>query len=491
MEIILKVLTSILIFINLFYCTAIFISQYYDYKRLLILLKQRIIERSYRNLILYCLFCLSFGFIFSNIFISIIILDIALFINLFFMKRLIFKFTRRSVSILVTYIIICFIIALFLNNLGLFIFSSISLLFQELIVIFTNFILVPYENSIRHFYIKKARKKINANPNLKIIAITGSFGKTSFKNYLFAILCGQYNVIKTPGSINTPMGICKFINTSLTPYDDILILELGVDAPNTMKKFFKIFNPDIGVVTAIGDMHLATFKTIENIQKEKLSLFNHLKGEKAMFYNRDCPLINVLNKENTHPYSINEIEILSMGIEGTKFVFNDHTYFASIFGKHQLVNLIGAIKVAKYLNIKDEILINRLCFIKAENHRLSVEKINNTYVIDDAYNANFIGLSEAIKTITSFSGSKGIILNGIIETGTKAKEINFNLGALLENFEEVVVLVNSSPYLKDGLKSISKKYKVFEKYSDGFSYLLKKELNYVLLCSRADKEFIK
>ncbi|MCH5171895.1 MAG: hypothetical protein J1F31_03585 [Erysipelotrichales bacterium] len=491
MEIVLRIFISSFIFVNLFYCTAIFISQYYDYKRLLILLKQRTIECSYHNLIIFSLFCLSLGLVFNNVFISEIVICLALLINIFFTKKLIFKFTRRSISFLIIYLAAVSVSAIFADKISFYIFASISLLFQELLVIFSNLILSPYEHLIRRFYINKAKKKIKDNPNLKIIAITGSFGKTSFKNYLYSILCGQYNVIKTQGSINTPMGICKFINNSLTPYDDILILELGVDTPNTMKRFFKIFHPHIGVITSIGEMHLATFKTIENIQKEKLSLFNNLVGEKAKFYNKDCSLINVLNKDNTHPYSIEEIKIESMNIEGTKFEFNGNTYFAPIFGKHQLINLLGAIKVAKYLNVKEDILSNRLCFVKAENHRLSVEKINNTYVIDDAYNANFIGLSEAINTITSFTGTKGIILNGVIEAGTKTKEINFNLGCLLGNFDEVVILSNSSQYLKEGLESISKKFKVFSNYSEGYTYLLKHELNYVLLCSKADKEFIK
>lgn len=491
MEIILKVLTSFLIFINLFYCTAIFISQYYDYKRLLILLKQRITERSYQNLIICSLFGLSLGLAFSNILISLVVLDVALLTNIFLIKKLVFKFTRRSVSLLFVHMIIISVIAIFFSNLVFYIFASLATLTLELLIIFTNFILIPYECVVRQFYINKAKKKIKTNRNLKIIAVTGSFGKTSFKNYLYSILCGQYNVIKTPGSVNTPMGICKFINNSLTPYDDILILEVGVDTPNTMKRFFKIFNPDIGVITSIGEMHLATFKTIENIQKEKMLLFNHLKGEKAKFYNKDCDLINISIKDNIHPYSLDEVKIESTSIEGTKFEYNNQTYFAPIFGKHQLINLIGAIKVAKYLNVKEEILTNRVSFVKAETHRLSVEKVNNTYVIDDAYNANFLGMSEAINIITSFSGIKGIILNGVIETGVKSKEINFTLGTLLGGFDEIVVLSNSSQYLKDGLKSINKKFKVFTKYSEGYAYLLKKDLNYVLLCSRADKEFIK
>ena len=105
MEIVLKILTSVLIFVNLFYCTAIFISQYYDYKRLLILFKQKIIEKSYRNLFAFGLFCLALGIIFSNVLISLVILDVALFLNVLFSKKLIFKFTRRSISFLLLYFI--------------------------------------------------------------------------------------------------------------------------------------------------------------------------------------------------------------------------------------------------------------------------------------------------------------------------------------------------------------------------------------------------
>ncbi len=491
MEIVIRVILSIFSFFNLFCCTATFISQYYDNKRLLIVAKQRIIPPSYHNMITISLFCFSFGLIFKYSLWSLGILLVGLLINIFYRKQVTFKFTRRSLSFLFVYLLIIVLSAIFLNNYFLYAFHVLILLCTEIIVIFVNIMLCPYEHFVRKFYIGKAKRKLKNNPNLKIIAITGSFGKTSFKNYLYAILCGQYNVIKTPGSINTPMGICKFINSSLTPYDDILILELGVDAPNTMRKFFKIFHPDIGVITAIGEMHLATFKTIENIQKEKLSLFKNLKEEKAKFYNQDCKLISLTTKDNVHPYSLSEIKIISMSIEGTSFEYLNHVYFAPIFGRHQLLNLLGAIKVAKYLDIREDILVNRLNFVKAEKHRLSVEKINNTYIIDDAYNTNYLGISEAIGTLNSFSGSKGIILNGIIEAGSKAKEINFKLGTILASIDEVVLLKTANPDLKDGLRSVNKKFKVFAKYSEALAYLLKRDLNYILLSSKAENEFIK
>lgn len=490
MLITLKIIGFILIAISAFFLIAIFISQFYDEKRIFLLAKQNWTKKDVNNIIKLSLFSLSFGLAFYNINLATIIVLIALLISLITIKKTKFKFTRRSLSLFLTTLLCVGLLIFLLNIISLYSLLCLTLLAPELLIVVINFLLMPYEMLIRNYYIHKAKRRIKENPKLKIVGITGSFGKTSFKNYLYTLLCGKYNVIKTPGSINTPMGLCKFINETLTYYDDIMLLEMGVDAPNTMKKFFKIFHPHIGVITYIGDMHLATFKTIENIQKEKLSLFDNLIGEKAKFYNGDCPLLKVINQENAFSYSINEINVISSTIMNTIFSYRDREYSVPIFGKHQLVNLLGAIKVASYLGVKEDVLLSRLPLIKAEKHRLSIEKVQDTYVIDDAYNTNFLGLSETIKALREFKGKKGIILNGIIEAGEKSDELNYQIGTLLHSFDEVVLLSTAPKSLKRGLKDSNKRFKIFEDYSEAFKYLMKWNLHYILLTSRPEKEHL-
>ena len=494
MKTLIYILSYIVMVMLLYFKTSLFISQYYDAKRMILLEKQRYKEwnKNILKLVPFVFLFLSFGFVFYNPLIASILVLISLIFELIEIKKILFKFTRRSVTLLIFSSLLPLIALININYIT---YSLIVLLiiFQSSLTIVSNYILLPIELIIRSHYIRQVKRKINNAKNLKIIAITGSYGKTSFKNYLYSLLCGKYNVLKTPGSVNTPLGICKFINNNLTPYEDILILELGVDAPNTMKKFFKMFRPTIGIVTAIGEMHLATFKTIENIQKEKLSLFDEISDPNGMFYNKDSPYMDIDHnyKKVAHPYSLSDVSDITYSINGTEFTYKNNKCVVNLLGKYQLTNLIGAIKVSEYLGLPFDYIYKRLSLIKPEQHRMSITSTNTTTYIDDSYNANYLGLSEAINIVGNFNGKKGIILNGIIEAGSSGDKQNYEIGQMIKVFDEVVVLDSSNEKLMEGLEKSRKKYKKCATYQEGLLYLKKKKLNYILLCSRAEKDFLK
>lgn len=494
MKTLIYILSYIVMVMLLYFKTSLFISQYYDAKRMILLEKQRYKEwnKNILKLVPFVFLFLSFGFVFYNPLIANILVLISLIFELIEIKKILFKFTRRSVTLLIFSSLLPLIALININYIT---YSLIVLLiiFQSSLTIISNYILLPIELIIRSHYIRQVKRKINNAKNLKIIAITGSYGKTSFKNYLYSLLCGKYNVLKTPGSVNTPLGICKFINNNLTPYEDILILELGVDAPNTMKKFFKMFRPTIGIVTAIGEMHLATFKTIENIQKEKLSLFDEISDPNGMFYNKDSPYMDIDHnyKKVAHPYSLSDVSDITYSINGTEFTYRNNKCVVNLLGKYQLTNLIGAIKVSEYLGLPFDYIYKRLSLIKPEQHRMSITSTNTTTYIDDSYNANYLGLSEAINIVGNFNGKKGIILNGIIEAGSSGDKQNYEIGQMIKVFDEVVVLDSSNEKLMEGLEKSRKKYKKCATYQEGLLYLKKKKLNYILLCSRAEKDFLK
>lgn len=494
MKTLIYILSYVVMVMLLYFKTSLFISQYYDAKRMILLEKQRYKEwnKNILKLVPFVFLFLSFGFVFYNPLIANILVLISLIFELIEIKKILFKFTRRSVTLLIFSSLLP-LIALININYITYSLMALLIIFQSSLTIISNYILLPIELIIRSHYIRQVKRKINNAKNLKIIAITGSYGKTSFKNYLYSLLCGKYNVLKTPGSVNTPLGICKFINNNLTPYEDILILELGVDAPNTMKKFFKMFRPTIGIVTAIGEMHLATFKTIENIQKEKLSLFDEISDPNGMFYNKDSPYMDIDHnyKKVAHPYSLSDVSDITYSINGTEFTYKNNKCVVNLLGKYQLTNLIGAIKVSEYLGLPFDYIYKRLSLIKPEQHRMSITSTNTTTYIDDSYNANYLGLSEAINIVGNFNGKKGIILNGIIEAGSSGDKQNYEIGQMIKVFDEVVVLDSSNEKLMEGLEKSRKKYKKCATYQEGLLYLKKKKLNYILLCSRAEKDFLK
>jgi len=475
--------------INVFFQISLFITQYYDPKRMLIIEKQRWSswnKNSVYELSLIVL-ALSIGFLFSNVQVASLIAIVAMGVNFLAGKHILFKWTRRSIMLLVTTLLIPLLLLIDVPIVS-YVLATLMLVWPSALIILCNYLLYPIECMIKKFYINRAKKRLKLNPKLVIVAITGSYGKTSFKNYLYTLLYGKYNVIKTPGSINTPMGICKFINNNLTPYDDYLLLELGVDAPNTMKKFFKIFTPQVAVITAIGPMHLATFKTLENIKKEKLALFHYMKEKGAKFYNSDSFTCQV---KDAIKYSFTDASVISQDETGTTFNYHGKECHVDLLGKHQITNLIGAIEVASYLKLPPDVIFDRLCLIKPEPQRMSISKMNKMTIIDDSYNANYLGMCEAISVITKFTGKKGIILNGLIELGKESEKQNYDLGTKLSDFQEIAILKSSSESLFKSLDTMHKKYKIFENYSQAFNYIKNKNLDYLLLCSNAHLEYIK
>ena len=160
------------------------------------------------------------------------------------------------------------------------------------IVILVNYINSPVEAAVRQHYINDAKKKLKSCPDLKVIGITGSYGKTSMKFYLSTLLRGKYDTLMTPESYNTPMGVVKTIRGSLKGYHQIFVCEMGAYRVGEIDELCRIADPDHGIVTSIGPQHLETFKSVENVVKTKFELADHvLKKNGTCFLNLDNEFI--------------------------------------------------------------------------------------------------------------------------------------------------------------------------------------------------------
>ena len=120
-----------------------------------------------------------------------------------------------------------------------------------------------------------------------MIGITGSYGKTSTKHYLNRILSEQFEVCMTPGSFNTTMGVIRTIREYLKPYDTVFICEMGAKQPGDIKEICDLVHPSVGIITAVGEQHLESFKTIENVQRTKFELIDSLPADGLAIVNDD------------------------------------------------------------------------------------------------------------------------------------------------------------------------------------------------------------
>ena len=159
--------------------------------------------------------------------------------------------------------------------------------FSFIITFLLNIINIPAEKFVYYYYLNKAKRKLKNMPNLNIIGITGSYGKTSSKNVLNTILSSEFNSYPTPKSFNTPYGLMKSINNGLDKFDNVFIAEMGACKLKDIKILCDLVHPKYGIITTIGVAHLETFKSEENIVKGKFELIESLPSDGVAILNRD------------------------------------------------------------------------------------------------------------------------------------------------------------------------------------------------------------
>ncbi len=459
MEIAFKILSLLYLCFLLWYLERIFIQQYYASKRFiksLLEIGKNILTLSYKSIILLGLFIISFiVFFYQRIVAFIFLVALEILVLLIFPKAK-KAWTRRSITLLSFEIV--FILPLFFISIPVFffviLFSPIWMSFYFLLVSYFTY---PIESMIRQHYKRKAQNKLKSIPNLIIIAITGSYGKTSFKVILSQLLSLHYIVKASPKSVNTLMGLTKFINEEVSLNTEVLILECGVDEKRGMDRLLSLFTPDIAILTAVGKMHLSTFKSLDAIFYEKKKLL--LKAKKGI-YNLDNPYLlmhqNLL--KNYQSYSGSDIFSSFLRTEeGLLVTFKDgNNCLIPLFGAFQLDNIAGAIKVADMLGVKEEEWKFILPSLKGADHRLIKKYVDNMIMFDDAYNGNEEGIIEGIKTILAFPYKKGIITPGVIELGEEYETVNKNLACYLKGFDYICIV------------SKEKKHPLYEEYKKLF-----------------------
>jgi UDP-N-acetylmuramoyl-tripeptide--D-alanyl-D-alanine ligase len=144
-----------------------------------------------------------------------------------------------------------------------------------------NLINKPIENRINKWFIDDAKRILSEHEGLRIIGITGSYGKTSVKYYLTTLLSEGFRVLMTPESYNTPMGIVRTIREHMQPTHEIFVCEMGARHLHDIKEITDIVHPDDGIVTSIGPQHLETFHSMDNIISTKYELLDAVDEKEA------------------------------------------------------------------------------------------------------------------------------------------------------------------------------------------------------------------
>jgi UDP-N-acetylmuramoyl-tripeptide--D-alanyl-D-alanine ligase len=320
-------------------------------------------------------------------------------------------------------------------------------------------LLVPYENKINQGFYDQANEKIKSREDLKVVGITGSFGKTSTKFITGTILNEKWNTLVPPSSFNSAMGVCKVINNDLQPEHQIFICEMGARAMGQIEELAKLAEPQIGVITAIGPTHLETFGHIGNIVKTKYELIENLPCDGIAIFNYDDPNLKkladktfkekVLYGIDSDPASLDlRADAIQVNMKGSTFDLVDkegnrvacHT---KLLGKHNIQNILAGASVAKVLGMTLEEISAGIGKIEPVEHRLQlIDPGTGVLVIDDAFNSNPVSSKAALDVLQAFNTGKRVIVTpGMVELGEEQDVANEKFGEYIADVCQVVVLV--------------------------------------------------
>lgn len=420
-------------------------------------------------------------------------------------KKLVF--TARVKRLYVGAIIIpiaLFVLYIIYNKIllgGIFAMLMLILCFLYPFLVYVSWILtLPLEKAFGKYYINDAKKILKSYNNLKVIGVTGSYGKTSMKFILTRILNEAYNTVCTPHSFNTTFGVVRTIRENLKRGTEYFVCEMGAKNKGDIKEICDIVSPDIALITSVGAQHLETFKTTDNVFKTKFELSDSVKKKGGkVFVNIDSEEIkNRINKEDFITYGTNpDADFYAYDIyyskEGSLFKIKlggkEVQFTSQLLGLHSIINITGAVAVAYTLGIDIKDIQYTVASLTPTEHRLELKSgINRSVLIDDAYNANPEGSLEAVRVLGSFDGMKKVLITpGLIELGSMEYECNYNLGLEATKFCDIIILVgkNRSKPLMDAIEktdfnkenvfianSFMEAMEIYSRFADSDSVLL-------------------
>jgi len=344
-----------------------------------------------------------------------------------------------------------------------------------LLLVSANKFLEPMEERVKAGYRKEAVTKFT-DLKPKVIAITGSFGKTSTKHILSHVLGAAAPTLATPGSVNTEMGITRVIREQLTADHQYFIVEMGAYGPGSIARLCKLTPPNAGLITAIGAAHYERFKSLETVARAKFEL------AESVFENNGKVVVSTDGIEKTLLTERMQAvpgDYICAGAEGditlksfkqdkngiTLTICNkdsagkteEHILKVPLFGRHQSGNILLAAACARALGMPWAAIKGALASVPQIRYRLEVSHhTDNPTLVNDAYNSNPVGFASALETLDALVGKGGrriLVTPGMVELGDIHGAEHERLGALAAKHCDIALVVTPDriPTFLEGL----------------------------------------
>ena len=362
-------------------------------------------------------------------------------------------------------------------------------------LVISNLLNLPYEKKIQQKYYDEAKDILKATAP-QIIAVTGSYGKTSVKHILGHILKISAPTLITPGSVNTVMGITRIIREQMQPNTKYFIVEMGAYGPGSIERLCRLTPPDMGIITSIGQAHYERFKNLDTVAQTKFELAENVisrKGQviiaeqtldfeftKAMYKASKSHFI-VCGESESDDLVIKSIEQNQNGLKVTLIWKQEkYTINAPLYGIHHGANIAISFAAAAALGIEPPDIITALATVPQIPHRLEVKKNpDGSILIDDAYNSNPAGFAGALELLPVLKSAKSdpaksdpakartiLITPGMVELGAMHEQEHINIAKIAAKNCDIVLVITP--------ERIQSFIDTFEKQKEAQGKILKK-----------------
>ena len=325
------------------------------------------------------------------------------------------------------------------------------------------------------------RKKYNP----KIIAITGSVGKTTTRCLLYTILQTKYNCLQSEKNFNNEIGVPLTL-LNLNKNHQIAIIEMGMNHLNEIKYLSKMALPNIAVITNIGSSHIGNLKSKENILKAKLEIKEGLNG--PLFVNGDDPFLKNQTAFKSGFENTNDLIFYDLKSTLTKSSFKikikNKKYKINVkLPKHLINDVLIAIHIALYLKIDINNIIQALQNYQSYTMRMNIIKHNTNTIINDCYNSSLESLKGVLNAIKNEKKPKLLILGDINELGSFSNQIHSQIPTLLNEIDNKKTIFIGTQITK--IKYPNTLY--FKNYKQTINYLKNKQIKNTLILIKASR----
>ncbi|MDH6370058.1 UDP-N-acetylmuramoyl-tripeptide--D-alanyl-D-alanine ligase [Paenibacillus sp. PastF-3] len=285
----------------------------------------------------------------------------------------------------------------------------------------------------------------------KVVAVTGSNGKTTTKDIIMAMLEMQYKVHKTEGNFNNHIGLPLTI-LSMAEDTEIAVLEMGMSSRGEIALLASLAAPDVAVITNIGESHLLQLGSRKEIARAKLEIVEGLKPGGLLIYNGDEPLLTEVMQESAFEAPEGMVSF-RFGLNGdnddyptgmmshnggmtfTSSLHKEHAFTLPLPGQHNVVNALAALAVARHFGVTEQNVENGLSKLKLTGMRIEViQTSSGLTLLNDAYNASPTSMKAAIDVLQTMkcSGKKIAVLGDMLELGPDEIEFHKEIGYYLD-----------------------------------------------------------